>query len=81
MPWYEPLLSEPPTPEPTVRLQPLRRRAHEIARATLGEGASPAAVGAFVQALWRANVAAIRTGDPDLILPGTRLVLPGAEAA
>ena len=49
-----------------------------IAHARLGAQAEPAAVAAFVQAIWRANAAVIRTGDPDLLLPGTRLVLPGA---
>jgi len=47
-----------------------------IASATLGAGAPVAKVAARVEAIWRANASAIRTGDPDLILPGTRLVIP-----
>ncbi len=48
-----------------------------IAHARLGRAASPAAVAALVDAIWRANSAAIGTGDPDLVRPGMRLVIPG----
>jgi hypothetical protein len=48
-----------------------------IAHARLGRAATPAAVAALVEAIWRANSAAIGTGDPDLIRSGMRLVIPG----
>ncbi|MGE5635844.1 MAG: LysM peptidoglycan-binding domain-containing protein [Nocardioidaceae bacterium] len=47
-----------------------------IARRLLGRRASPAAIASLVDRIWRLNADAIGTGDPDLINPGTRLLLP-----
>jgi hypothetical protein len=47
-----------------------------IAKALLGDGASPARIAAMVDRLWRLNTERIRSGQPDLILPGERLLLP-----
>jgi LysM domain-containing protein len=47
-----------------------------IAKALLGDGASPARIAAMVDRLWRLNTDRIRSGQPDLILPGERLRLP-----
>jgi nucleoid-associated protein YgaU len=46
-----------------------------IARALLGPDASVAEVAREVDRLWKLNRVRIGTGDPDLILPGTRLML------
>jgi hypothetical protein len=46
-----------------------------IASDVLGGDASPARVAREVQRLWRLNQDRIGTGDPDLLLIGTRLVL------
>lgn len=48
----------------------------KIAQRRLGAGASVAAVQREVVAIWDLNAARIGTGDPSLIFPGTRLVLP-----
>ena len=79
----------PAHPAPRVELPPAPAGASyvvrsgdslwSIARARLGGGASAAAVARLVQAIWHANAAVIRTGDPDLLHPGTRLILPGAR--
>ena len=42
----------------------------------MGSGASDAKVARFVQRLWKLNADRLRTGDPDLILAGQRLLLP-----
>ena len=46
-----------------------------IAADLLGEDASVARTAREVSRLWELNRAGIRTGDPDLLMPGTRLVL------
>ena len=46
-----------------------------IAERMLGPGASPAAIARKVSQLWSMNAATIRTGDPDLIMPGQELRL------
>ncbi|MGI8661448.1 MAG: LysM peptidoglycan-binding domain-containing protein [Thermoleophilaceae bacterium] len=47
-----------------------------IARQRLGSEASPAEIARLVEALWSLNEDVIRTGSPDLILPGQKLALP-----
>ena len=47
-----------------------------IARALLGGDASPAAVAGLVDRLWELNADRIRSGDPDLIAVGERILLP-----
>lgn len=47
-----------------------------IAQRLAGLHASDARVAALVSRLWRLNASAIRTGDPDLLRPGTNLRLP-----
>jgi len=47
-----------------------------IAANLLGQGASVARTAREVNRLWELNRGAIRTGDPDLLMTGTRLVLP-----
>ncbi|HXV04471.1 MAG TPA: LysM domain-containing protein, partial [Solirubrobacterales bacterium] len=46
-----------------------------IARAMLPAGASNAAIAREVRKLWRLNAARIGTGDPSLLMVGTRLRL------
>jgi nucleoid-associated protein YgaU len=47
-----------------------------IARARLGPSASNEAVYREVLAIWAINARRIGTGDPNLIFPGQRIVLP-----
>lgn len=47
-----------------------------IGRDLLNSTASNASVAEFVSELWELNAASIRSGDPDLIVPGQVLVLP-----
>ena len=47
-----------------------------IARDQLAPGASPAKVAKQVNALWGLNKQRIATGDPDLLMAGTKLELP-----
>jgi nucleoid-associated protein YgaU len=47
-----------------------------IAAALLGEGASPGRIATVVDRLWSLNADRIRSGEPDLIMPGERLMLP-----
>lgn len=47
-----------------------------IAKALVGDPASPARISAMVDHLWRLNADRIRSGQPDLIRPGERLILP-----
>ncbi|MGI9082061.1 MAG: LysM peptidoglycan-binding domain-containing protein, partial [Thermoleophilaceae bacterium] len=49
-----------------------------IARRTLGPDASMAAIARLVDRLWTLNAKVIRSGDPDLIVPGERLRIPDA---
>jgi nucleoid-associated protein YgaU len=46
-----------------------------IARRLLGEGASPADIASEVDRLWALNRERIATGDPDLLMVGTKLRL------
>jgi nucleoid-associated protein YgaU len=46
-----------------------------IANAVLGGDATPAQIAREVHKLWTLNRARIGTGDPDLVMAGTRLVL------
>ncbi len=48
-----------------------------IAAATLGSQATSSQIARQMYRLWSINAARIHTGDPDLILPGQRLLLPG----
>jgi hypothetical protein len=48
-----------------------------VAEQQLGAGASVADVAAYVNELWDLNADAIGTGDPNLIMPGQTLQLPG----
>jgi LysM domain len=50
-----------------------------IAAALLGDGASPGQVATMVDRLWSINADRIRSGEPDLIRPGERLILPAAS--
>jgi len=69
-----------PSAAPAVGGEGYRVRAGDslwsIATRLLGEAASPAQIDAMVDRLWRVNADRIATGDPDLIRPGTVLVLP-----
>lgn len=47
-----------------------------IARQRLGSEASAVEIARFVEALWSLNADVIRTGSPELILPGQKLALP-----
>jgi hypothetical protein len=47
-----------------------------IARHELGSDAGDAKVARYVDRLWKLNADRIRTGDPNLILAGQRLLLP-----
>jgi nucleoid-associated protein YgaU len=47
-----------------------------IADDLLGRGASDAQIERMVKRIWALNAGGLPTGDPDLILPGERLVLP-----
>ena len=47
-----------------------------VAADLLGNDASPAAIARNVHRLWDLNQTRIGTGNPDLLMPGTRLVLP-----
>jgi hypothetical protein len=47
-----------------------------IARLMLGQKATDAQVAGLVDRIWRLNVKRIGTGDPSLIMPGQRLLLP-----
>ena len=46
-----------------------------IADAVLGGHATPAQIGREVHRLWTLNRSRIRTGNPDLLMVGTQLVL------
>jgi hypothetical protein len=43
----------------------------------VGDDARPAAVAAMIERIWRLNSTRIRSGSPNLITPGEKLVLPG----
>ncbi len=47
----------------------------EIAAALLGPGTGTAAIAREVERLWALNADRIGSGDPDLIVPGERLLL------
>ncbi len=47
-----------------------------IARASLGDGASEAQVARQVHRIWELNKDKIATGDPNLLMIGTKLTLP-----
>lgn len=47
-----------------------------IARQHLGRSASPARIAALVDRLWRLNAARIASGQPNVLRPGERLILP-----
>ncbi|MEJ7789983.1 MAG: LysM domain-containing protein, partial [Thermoleophilaceae bacterium] len=47
-----------------------------IANTDLGGRASPAQIAREVNRIWELNSGAIGTGDPDLLMVGTKLKLP-----
>jgi LysM domain len=67
-----------PGPRPGARVYVVRAgdSLWSIARTLLGERASEAQIARLVDRLWQLNAKRIGTGDPSLIRPGQRLVLP-----
>lgn len=51
-----------------------------IAAALLGDRAGPARIAQTVDLLWSLNADRIGSGEPDLIRPGERLLLPAGPA-
>jgi hypothetical protein len=73
-----PTAQEPAAVEASGRVHVVRsgETLWSIAAALLGEGASPARIATVVARLWSLNADRIRSGEPDLIMPGDRLMLP-----
>jgi LysM domain len=82
-PSTEPRTRTAPAPRPDDRVYVVQAgdSLWSIARELLGERASDAQVARLVDRLWRLNAERIGTGDPSLIRPGQRLVLPATLRA